>query len=65
MMPLLQRGVARRLVGCEEISEVEAQLPVDFAMEAFDDRLLDGAIHPLDLPMGPRVVGWANDSLSR
>ncbi len=25
-------------------------------MEAFDSRLLDGPVHPLDLTVGPRVV---------
>lgn len=27
-----------------------------FVMEAFDGRFLDGAVHPLDLTVGPRVV---------
>ena len=32
------------------------QLVMALVMEAFDGRLLDGAVHPLDLSVGPRVV---------
>ena len=36
---------------------MRAQLVVAFVVEAFDGRLLDCAVHPLDLSVGPRVVG--------
>jgi len=32
------------------------QLIVAFVVEAFDGRLLDGAVHPFDLPVGPWMV---------
>ena len=32
-------------------------------MEAFDGRLLDGAVHPLDLTVGPRVVRFGEPVL--
>jgi len=35
---------------------VRLQLVAALLMEAFDGRLLDGAVHPLDLFVGPRVV---------
>jgi hypothetical protein len=34
-----------------------AQLIVGFVMEAFDGRVLDGAVHALDLPIGPGMFG--------
>lgn len=34
-----------------------AELAVVVVMEAFDGRVLDGGVYPLDLSIGPRVVG--------
>ena len=32
------------------------KLVVVLVVEAFDGRLLDDPVHPLDMPIGPRVV---------
>jgi len=34
-----------------------SQLVVGFVEVAFDGRILDGAVHPLDLTIGPRMLG--------
>src|SRR3954453_12213946 len=39
------------VVGGDEVSQVHAQLVVRGVVEALDRRLLDGAAHPLDLPI--------------
>jgi hypothetical protein len=69
-MRLFGPGLADSLVGCEpaqglkataevvggdEVGEVRAQLIVCGVVEALDSRLLEGAVHPLDLPVRPRV----------
>ncbi len=36
---------------------MRSQLIVGFVVEAFYSRVLDCSVHPLDLPIGPRVVG--------
>ena len=38
------------------------KLVVAFVMEAFDGRLLDGAVHPFDLPVGPWMV-WLREPM--
>jgi hypothetical protein len=37
--------------------EVCPQLVMALVVEAFDGRFLDGAVHPLNLPVSPWVVG--------
>jgi hypothetical protein len=32
-------------------------------MEAFDGRIFDGAVHPLDLTVGPRMTGFGQTML--
>ena len=44
------------MVGGDEGAEVLAELVVAIVMIAFDGGLLDGSVHPLDLPIGPRVL---------
>ena len=34
-----------------------SQLIVGFVEVTFDGRILDGAVHPLDLTVGPRMLG--------
>ena len=41
-------------VGRHEVREMGAELVVAIVMEAFDRRVLDRAVHPLDLAIGPR-----------
>ena len=62
---------ACEVVGCQEVGEVYSQLVVAVVVEPFHGRLLDRAVHPLDLAatqendppdrflifMAPRVVG--------
>ena len=45
------------VVGADEVGEVAAQLVVGVVVEALDCGLLDGAVHPLDLAVGPRMLG--------
>src|SRR6516165_3095258 len=40
-----------KIVGADEVCEVGTQLGVGFVVEAFDGRVLDGAVHALDLPV--------------
>src|SRR5215510_1631924 len=69
---LFRPDFADVLVGCEtlegletlgevvsghEVCEVNSKLVMGFVVEALDGRLLDGAVHPLDLAIGPRVLG--------
>lgn len=62
-----RRNVLRRLrhrhmnvqtpkLGDDRPSARHASVAVAFVMEALDGRLLDGAVHPLDLAVGPRMV---------
>ena len=45
------------IVGVDEELEVLPELVVADVMVAFDGGVLDGAVHSLDLAVGPRVVG--------
>src|SRR5262245_33283056 len=45
------------VVGIQESSEMVLELPVVFVMIPPDGCFLEGAVHPLDLSVGPRVVG--------
>ena len=42
------------VVGRDEVVEMTAQLVMAVVVEAFDGRLLDGSVHPLDLSIRPR-----------
>ena len=44
------------IVGRDEVGEVLAKLVVRFVVEALDGRVLDGAVHPFDLAIGPWVL---------
>jgi hypothetical protein len=44
------------VVGVDEVVEVGGQLVVAVVVVAFDGRLLDRPVHPLDLAVGPRVL---------
>src|ERR1700687_5255971 len=48
---------ACEIVGGDEVRQVGAQLLVGLAVEAFDGRLFDRAVHALDLAVGPRMPG--------
>jgi len=45
------------VVGADEIGKMAAQLVVRFVVEALDGGILDGAAHPLDLAVGPGMLG--------
>ena len=45
------------VVGRDEVVEMTAQLVMAVVVEAFDGRLLDGSVHPLDLSISPRMIG--------
>src|SRR5208282_6635817 len=45
------------VVGVDEVAQVGSQLVVGLVEVAFDGRVLDGAVHSFDLPIGPRVLG--------
>ena len=44
------------VIGGDEVSEVAFELCVVVIVIALDGRVFDGAVHPLDLPVGPRMV---------
>ena len=44
-------------VGGDEVSEMGSQLVVGLVVEVLDGRILDGAVHPLDLAVGPGMLG--------
>lgn len=45
------------VVGDDEVRQVAAELVVGVVMEAPDGGLFDRAVHPLDLAVGPRMLG--------
>ena len=45
------------VVGVDEVAQVRSQFIVGFVEVAFDGCVLDRAVHSLDLPIGPRVLG--------
>ena len=45
------------IVGSHEVREVSSKLVMGFVVEALDGRILDGAVHPLDLAIGPGMLG--------
>lgn len=46
------------VIGGHEVREMGAKLGMGFVVEALDGRVLDGSVHPLDLSIGPRVLGF-------
>ena len=44
-----------KVVGADEVAKMSAKLVVGFVLEALDGRALDGAVHALDLPVGPGI----------
>ena len=51
------------VVGHEEGMDVRFELSVRAVMVALDGRLLEGSVHPLDLTIGPRMVGFGQPML--
>lgn len=52
--------MTRRATRSSQVGEVRAQLIVAVVVEAFDGGFLDGAVHPLDLAVGPGMV-WLGE----
>ena len=48
---------AAEVVSRDEVGEMPAELVMALVVEALDGRLLDGPVHPLDLTVGPRMLG--------
>src|SRR5690349_24982795 len=48
---------AAEVVGGDEVDEMPAELVVAVVVEALDGGVLDGPVHPLDLTIGPGVLG--------
>src|ERR1700709_1979239 len=48
---------SREIIGVDEVLQVGSQLVVGLVEVAFDGRVLDGAVHSFDLPIGPRGLG--------
>ena len=53
---MLFRSPAGKVIGGDEVGEVLTQLVVALALEPLDGGILDGAVHALDLGVGPRVA---------
>ena len=45
------------VVGSDEVGEMSPKFVMGFIIEALDGGVLDGAVHPLDLAIRPRVLG--------
>src|SRR4051794_3357612 len=54
--PLQRLEPAPEVGGGDEVRQVHAQLVVRGGVEALNGRRLDGPVHPLDLPVRPRVA---------
>ena len=52
------------VVGGDEVSRVRAQLIVGGVVEPLDRRLLDGAVHPLDLPVVSANALWTSSPVA-
>jgi len=48
---------AGEVIGVDEIAQMSSQLIVGLVEVTFDGCVLDGAVHPLDLTVGPRMLG--------
>ena len=46
------------VVGGDEVVEMPNELAVRLVMISLDGRLLDRPVHPLDLPIGPGMIGF-------
>ena len=46
---------AGKIISADEVGQVSAQSVVRRRVEALDGSVLDGAVHALDLPVGPRM----------
>ena len=55
---------AGKVVSIDEVAEMPSELIVAVVMVAFDGRVLDGPVHALDLPVGPRMVGLGEAMLN-
>lgn len=55
---------APEVVGVNKVSEVLPQLSMSLIVEAFDSGFLDGPVHPLDLPIGPRMLDFGQAVLN-
>ena len=44
------------VVGGHEVRQMSSKLVMSSVVEAFDSRILDGAVHPLDLAIGSWVL---------
>ena len=51
-----RRHPACEIVSGDEVREMPPQFGVRFVEVAFDRRVLDRAVHALDLPIGPRML---------
>jgi hypothetical protein len=51
------------VVGRQEVGEVCSQLLVAVVMQALDGGLVDRAVHPFDLAIGPWMVGFGQPVL--
>lgn len=48
----------RKIIGGHKVFEMSRELRMIVIVVPFDGRLLDGAVHSLDLPVGPRMFGF-------
>src|SRR5437763_10002054 len=55
--PFEDLETASEVVGRDEVDQVGSELVVAVIVIAVDGRLFDRAVHPLDLPIGPWVMG--------
>ena len=55
--PLEGLETPSEVVRSHEVGEMSSKLVMGFVVEALDGRILDGAVHPLDLTIGPGMFG--------
>lgn len=51
---------ARKVVCCEKVAGMRAQLVVVVVVESFDGRVLNRSVHPFDLAVRPCIARQAN-----
>mgnify|MGYP000849523051 CR=1 FL=1 len=55
---------AGKIIGCNEVGEMGSELIVAVVVKSFDGCVLDGAVHSLDLTIGPWMLDLGGSMLA-
>src|SRR5205809_7247720 len=61
--PFEDLETASEVVGRHEVGQMRSKLLVIVVVIAIDRRFLEGTVHPLDLPIGPWMIGFGQAML--